>query len=112
MNGSEISRAQDRKPLDILVEGRMRSRPVYFELVDVSEGGCKIKGRFGFAEPGENVSIKVDGIRAPLGKIVWVEDNFAGIAFDGEMHPAIIDHLCRQQLSKRMEAGLRRKVAK
>lgn len=79
----------------------MRSRTVYVEVVDVSEGGCKIKGRHGFAEPGENVSLNIGGVRTPLGKIVWVEAEHAGISFEGQMHPAIVDHLHKERLHSR-----------
>lgn len=108
MNAPERKRGADRKPLDILVEGRMRSRTICVELVDVSEGGCKLKGKLGFTNLGENVSLKVDGIRAPLGTVVWTEGRYAGVAFDGKMHQAVIDHLHRQVLEKRINSGPRR----
>jgi hypothetical protein len=25
---------------------------------------------------------------------MWVEDEFAGIAFEGRLHPAVLDHIC------------------
>jgi hypothetical protein len=31
---------------------------------------------------------------------VWIEGAFAGIAFEGEMHPAIVDHLCERDSAK------------
>lgn len=107
MEGIESTRSADRKRLDLLVQGRMRSRTLYVEVVDVSEGGCKIKGRHGFAEEGENVILKIDGVRTPLGKIVWVDDEYAGIAFEGKMHPAIVDHLYhkRVQQKKSLDKG-------
>lgn len=108
MSTPEAHRASDRKPLDILVEGRLRSRPLYVDLLDVSEGGCKLKGRYGFAKVGEYITLKVEGIRAPLGKVVWVEDDHVGVEFDGKMHMAIIDHLCRQRLEKRVSSAQRK----
>ena len=108
MNGPETIRTSDRKPLDILVEGRVRSRPICVELLDVSAGGCKIKGKMGFTQEGDTIALKVEGIRAPLGKVVWADGNYAGIAFDGRMHEAVIDHLCRQRLTKRISAASRK----
>ena len=108
MTATERKRETDRKPLDVLVEGRLRSRSVCVELVDVSEGGCKLKGRLGFTSLGETVTLKVDGIRAPLGTVVWTEGQYAGVAFEGKMHQAVIDHLYRLQLEKRAASGQRR----
>ncbi|BDI60994.1 hypothetical protein MACH05_15540 [Qipengyuania nanhaisediminis] len=72
----------------------MQSRVVFVDLLDISEGGCRIKGGAGFARIGDRVTMKVAGVQAPLGRIVWVEDRIAGVAFEGEMHPAVLDHLC------------------
>ncbi len=63
---------------------------------DISQAGCKIRGTLGFAQVGDRVTMKVAGINTPLGKIAWVEDRVAGVEFDGEMHPAIIDYICSQ----------------
>lgn len=105
MEGTESTRTSVRKPLDLLVQGRMRSRSVYVEVIDVSEGGCKIKGRHGFAEAGENVVLKIDGVRTPLGKIVWVEDEYAGLKFEGKMHPAIVDFLYNERVKSKESKG-------
>ncbi|WP_427968427.1 PilZ domain-containing protein [Altererythrobacter sp.] len=105
MNAPERKRQFERKLLEILVEGRLRSRSIFVELIDVSEGGCKLKGRYGFAQLGETVTLKVDGIRAPLGIVVWIEGNHAGVEFEGQMHQAVIDHLHKLQMQKRAGLG-------
>lgn len=105
MNLHSIPRASQRRALSLLVKSRVRSREVYVDLVDISEGGCKVKAKPGFAQLGDRVTMRVNGINAPLGSIVWIDGAFAGIAFEGEMHPAIVDHLCKEHTS---EAAARR----
>ena len=77
-----------------MVKSRVQSRVVYVDMIDISEGGCKIKATSGFANVGDRVTMKVGNINAPLGKIAWVEDRYAGVRFEGEMHEAVLDHLC------------------
>lgn len=89
----EIPRISDRRPLQILVDGRVRSRQVYVDLFDLSEGGCKIKGRHGFVTEGETVNLKIAGFKTPLGTVAWVDNEYAGIAFEGRLHPAVLDHI-------------------
>jgi hypothetical protein len=96
MNFYLIPRASERRPLNLFVKSRVRSREVYVDLIDISEGGCKIYGKPGFANLGDRVVMKVNGINAPLGSIVWIDGALAGIAFEGEMHPAVVDYLCEQ----------------
>lgn len=79
-----------------MVKSRVQSRVVFVDLIDISEGGCKIKARPGFANVGDRVVMKVGGINAPLGIVAWVNNGLAGVSFEGEMHPAVIDHLCKE----------------
>lgn len=95
-----ITRSSQRRPLSLLVKSRVQSRVVFVDVLDISEGGCKIKAREGFGDIGDRVVMKVGGINAPLGVIAWVDGDFAGVAFEGEMHPAVIDHLCIENGSK------------
>jgi hypothetical protein len=83
--------------MSLMVKSRVRSRVVFVDLIDISEGGCKIKARAGFAEVGDRVAMKLNGINAPLGCVAWVEGAVAGVAFEGAMHPAVIDYLCDKQ---------------
>lgn len=84
------------------VKSRVRSRVVYVDLIDISEGGCKIRAKAGFAEIGDRVTMKVGTINAPLGTVAWVEGGLAGVAFEGAMHPAVLDFLCE---NRRPDAG-------
>ncbi len=97
MNMHSISRAAERRSLSLMIKGRVKSRPVYCDLIDISEGGCKLRGSAGFASVGDRMTMKVAGVNAPLGRVAWVDGKFAGIAFEGEMHAAVIDHLIHQQ---------------
>lgn len=96
MNMHSISRAAERRSLSLMIKGRVKSRVVYCDLVDISEGGCKLRGSAGFAEIGDRVTMRVGGVNAPLGRVAWVEGKFAGVSFEGEMHAGVIDHLINQ----------------
>jgi hypothetical protein len=112
MNMDSIPRASERRPMSLMVKSRVRSRVVFVDLLDLSEGGCKLRGKPGFAEIGDRVTMKVGGINAPLGSVAWIEGPVAGIAFEGTMHPAVIDFLCQQEaLSQVIAPGRRRRLA-
>ena len=87
-------RESDRRPLHLMVKGRVQSRTIFADLMDISEGGCKLRASSGFANEGDRVTIRINGINAPLGKVVWVEGKVAGVAFESAMHVAVLDHLC------------------
>ena len=97
MSEQTLHRAGKRRPLRLLVKGRVESREVFVDLIDISEGGCKIRGTSGFASLGDRVTMKVGGIQAPVGQIAWVDDRVAGVAFEGQIHEAVLDHLCASQ---------------
>ena len=110
MNMNSIHRASERRPMSLMVKSRVRSRVVFVDLLDLSEGGCKIRGKSGFAEVGDRVTMKVGGINAPLGTIAWIEGSVAGVAFEGTMHPAVIDFLCEQDSTHAVSLNRRRAV--
>lgn len=97
MKMNSIPRTSERRPMSLMVKSRVRSRVVFVDLIDLSEGGCKLRGKPGFAEVGDRVTMKMGGVNAPLGSVAWIEGQIAGIAFEGTMHPAVIDYLCQQQ---------------
>jgi hypothetical protein len=96
--------------MHLTVKSHVRSRMVFVDLLDLSEGGCKIRAKPGFAEVGDRVTMKVNGINAPLGLIAWVDGGLAGVAFEGTMHPAVIDYLCQQHKPHESPARFRRTV--
>ncbi len=110
MNMNSIPRASERKPMSLMVKSRVRSRVVFVDLLDMSEGGCKLRGKAGFAEVGDRVTMKVGGVNAPLGSVAWVEGPIAGVAFEGAMHPAVIDYLSQQEELNRIITPSRRTV--
>lgn len=77
-----------------MVKGRVQSRAIFADLIDISEGGCKLRSTSGFANVGDRVTIRLNGINAPLGKVVWANGKMAGVAFENPMHVAMLDHLC------------------
>ncbi|UAB79747.1 PilZ domain-containing protein [Erythrobacter sp. SCSIO 43205] len=87
-------RSSQRRALHLMIKGRVQSRSIYATLIDISEGGCKLSATSGFASVGDRVTIRVNGINTPLGKVAWVDGKIAGVSFESPMHIAIIDHLC------------------
>ena len=87
-------RTSQRRPLHLMIKGRVQSRSIYAKLLDISEGGCKISATEGFANIGDRVTIRVNGINTPLGKVAWVDRKLAGVVFENQMHIAVLDHLC------------------
>ncbi|WP_298333378.1 PilZ domain-containing protein [uncultured Erythrobacter sp.] len=94
MAQEDPSRTSNRRPLHLMIKGRVQSRAIYADLIDISEGGCKLRASSGFASVGDRVTMRLNGINAPLGKVVWIEGKVAGVAFESRMHVAVLDYLC------------------
>ena len=47
MNMNSIPRTSERRPMSLMVKSRVRSRVVFVDLLDLSEGGCKLRGKPG-----------------------------------------------------------------
>ena len=95
VNAPRGPQRSERRPLHLLVKGRVQSRAIYADLIDISEGGCKLRASLGFANVGDRVTMRVNGINAPLGKVVWADGKLAGVAFESKMHVAVLDYLCQ-----------------
>jgi hypothetical protein len=94
-----IPRASDRRSLGLTIHGRVHTVRFPCDLIDISEGGCKIRSYAGFAQPGDRVTLRIGGINAPLGIVAWIDGPIAGLAYEGEMHAAVIDYLIRQNVT-------------
>lgn len=96
MHLASIPRASRRRAMNLFIKTRVRSCELYVDLLDLSEGGCRIAGKLGFAAVGDRVTMRIEGINAPFGTIAWIDGSQAGVAFDGTLHPAVLDHLCAE----------------
>ena len=76
--------------------------PAYKQQVsvrDLSTIGCRIQCDYGVPLSGY-VLISLNRF-APLdGKIIWSDGNSAGIAFHPPLHPAVLDHIVRENPPK------------
>ena len=82
-----------------MVKSRVESRAIHVDMIDISTGGCKIRGTDGFASVGDRVTMKIANMHAPVGHVAWVEGRLAGVAFEGQIHEAVLDHLINAQHS-------------
>jgi len=71
------------------------AQTVAIQLLDISSGGFRAQT----ANPPEEraeVWLKLPGVEAKRGHIVWVRDNELGCEFESEMHPGVISALTQR----------------
>ena len=73
-----IPRVSDRRPLRLMVKSRVESRAIHVDMIDISTGGCKIRGTDGFASVGDRVTMKIANMHAPVGHVAWGEGVLPG----------------------------------
>jgi hypothetical protein len=61
-------------------------------VTDLSTGGCGIEAGFEL-ERGARVWLRMPGLENLPARVVWVEGDRAGLAFDHPLHPAVVRHL-------------------
>lgn len=64
-------------------------------VIDISEHGCRIELDVGAAQPGQFVTIKLEGFESWSGVVRWLEGTQIGVEFARGLHPAVVDHLAR-----------------
>ena len=84
-----------RTRLELVASGRIWSHPVRVSIIDISAIGCRIDG-VGLGEVGDCISLRLDRFNAPRGKIIWTDGASAGVSFDDELYPSILETLIRQ----------------
>ena len=67
------------------------------ELSELSEAGCRVRVESGARlDPEQRVVVRPETLDAISGVVRWSDGADAGIAFDGRLHPAIVDHVAGQ----------------
>ncbi|WP_338465765.1 PilZ domain-containing protein [Novosphingobium sp. ZN18A2] len=101
-----VHRQSERKPFgaEAVIRNNRYNR-IGGRLIDISEHGCKIDLFSGSAEPGNFVTIKLDGMESWAGEVRWAEDSIVGVQFQRPLHPAIVEHLSQSQPEVALAAG-------
>ena len=75
-------------------EVRYRSgQKLQLPVLDIGLGGCMVDARSWSVRAGEAVSIRLPGLAAQPAKVIWIEDQRAGIAFEELLYEPTLEHL-------------------
>ena len=86
-------RAAFRFPTDVEADCRSCDRSWATRLVNISTTGCMIACPDEGLPDGALLRLRVKGLTAIDGEIVWQHRNHAGIKFRVPLHPAVMEHL-------------------
>jgi len=82
-----------RFPTDVEADCRSCEQSWSSRLVNISTTGCMIACPEGSLPNGALLRLRVKGLTAIDGEIVWQHRNHAGIKFKVPLHPAVMEHL-------------------
>ena len=86
-------RAAFRFPTDVEADCRSCDKAWSSRLVNISTTGCMIACPEERLPDGALLRLRVRGLTAIDGEIVWQHRNHAGIKFRVPLHPAVMEHL-------------------
>ena len=86
-------RAAFRFPTDVEADCRSCDKSWSSRLVNISTTGCMIACPQESLPDGALLRLRVKGLTAIDGEIVWQHRNHAGIKFRVPLHPAVMEHL-------------------
>ena len=98
-------RAAFRFPTDVEADCRSCDRAWSTRLVNISTTGCMIACPEDGLPDGALLRLRVKGLTAIDGEIVWQHRNHAGIKFRVPLHPAVMEHLAFRDGSKGGDAA-------
>ena len=78
--------------LSALIRYRTRNK-MEMQVLDLSAGGCLVDARGWSIKPDEVVSVKFPDMAYIAGRVVWIENSRAGIAFDEPLYGPLLEHL-------------------
>jgi hypothetical protein len=66
---------------------------IELQVLDLSPIGCMLDRRGWSAQVDDRVLLQFDGLGFQPGKVLWVEDDLAGIEFEQLLHEAVLEQL-------------------
>ncbi len=90
-------RKNQRFAADCQAEVRYRSgRKMKLAVLDISLGGCMVDARTWSIRPEEEISIKLPGLSYQPAKVIWIEDQRAGIALEELLYEPTLEFIQSQ----------------
>jgi len=96
-----VIRANDRQRLVTTARLRRGGRTVDCKMVNLSETGCKLMVTATFAEVGDTVFVRPDGLETQTGTVRWKNDDSIGVEFVQSVYRPVVDHLVRSSFTLR-----------
>jgi hypothetical protein len=76
------------------------------EVTNLSEGGCRIHTPGARLYPNQVVTVRPDSLESVVGVVRWSHNGVAGVEFNGELYPAVVDHLAARNPAVTDQPGL------
>lgn len=76
--------------LKATVRYRVRSK-LDMKVLDLAEGGCLLESQGWGAKPDERVLVRLPGLAEVAGKVAWIEEQRAGVAFDEPLYGPVVE---------------------
>lgn len=90
-------RKNQRFTTNCTAEVRYRSgRKMQLTVLDISLGGCMVDARTWTIRPEEAISIKLPGLSYQPAKVIWIEDQRAGIALEELLYEPTLEFIQTQ----------------
>ena len=90
-----MARREDRYPLALDANCRTLHTRKNVSLWDLSSHGCRVALAGMELRVDQRIVLKTEGLEGLCGVVRWCNDEFAGVQFDHQLHPSVVDHLCR-----------------
>jgi hypothetical protein len=66
---------------------------IELDVLDISPIGCMVDRRGWSAKPDDRTLLQLEGLGFQPARVVWVEDDHAGLEFEALLHEAVLERL-------------------